>query len=56
MNADVALAFCKLLGTFDPGWALILLVVGILSYRSPQLVREIFVGIRGAKKSRNSRG
>jgi hypothetical protein len=39
--------FAKLLGHFQPGWMLAIIVAAILAYRSPQLVKELFAGTRG---------
>jgi hypothetical protein len=36
----------RALGLFEPSWALALLVGGILSVRSPQLIRATFSGVR----------
>jgi hypothetical protein len=41
MTPDTAVGFFSLLSSFSPGWALALLVAGILCWRSPQIIREL---------------
>jgi hypothetical protein len=45
MNIEVFTEFAKLLGHFQPGWVLGIIVAAILSYRSPQLIKEFFAGV-----------
>jgi len=47
MSPEVAAEFLKLISNFEPRWALALLVAGILSWRSPQIIKEFFSGVRG---------
>ena len=47
MIAEAATEFFKLLGNFQPAWVLAIVVASIIAYRLPQLIREIFAGIRG---------
>jgi hypothetical protein len=45
MGEEVLIQFFRFLSGFTPGWALVLLVCGILAFRAPQLLHEIFAGI-----------
>jgi hypothetical protein len=47
MYPDAPTEFFRLLSNFEPGWVLAILVAMILAHRSPQLVRELFAGVRG---------
>jgi hypothetical protein len=47
MNGEALSEFAKLLGNFQPGWVLAILVTTILAYRAPQILKEFFVGVRG---------
>ena len=47
MTPEIAAEFLKLISNFEPRCALALLVAGILAWRSPQIIKELFVGIRG---------
>jgi hypothetical protein len=56
MNGEAAATeLFRLLGNFQPGWVLAILVAMILAYRSPQLIREVFAGVRGLLNRRATR-
>jgi hypothetical protein len=55
MSSEAATEFFKMLGNFQPGWVLAILVCVILAYRSPQLVKELFAGVRGLLNTRHSK-
>jgi hypothetical protein len=40
MNGEALSEFAKLLGNFQPGWVLAILVTTILAYRAPQILKE----------------
>jgi hypothetical protein len=49
MNSpEAATELIKLLGNLQSGW----LVLAILAYRSPDIVRELFAGLRGPRGRR----
>jgi hypothetical protein len=50
--SEAAADFFKILGNFEPRWVLAILVSMILAYKSPQLVKELFAGVRGLLKAR----
>jgi hypothetical protein len=52
MGTDATADFFKMLGNFPPGWILLNVVAIILSYRSPQIIRELFAGVRRARSKR----
>jgi hypothetical protein len=53
MNSpEAASEFFKLLGNFQPGWVLAIVVAAILAHRSPLLLREFFAGLRRRKGPR----
>jgi hypothetical protein len=47
--------FGKVLAHFEPGWVLLNVVCAILAYRSPQLVKELFAGVRGLMNARSKK-
>jgi hypothetical protein len=51
--SDAVTQFFNVLGKFEPGWVLAILVAMILAYRSPQLVKELFAGVRGLMNARS---
>ncbi len=46
MSPEVVGVFINALRNFEPRWALALLVGGVLSWRSPQIIKELFTGVR----------
>jgi hypothetical protein len=55
MSPEVADKFFEMLRTFNPGWVLAIIVGAILAYRTPQILRELFVGMRGLSNGRRSK-
>jgi hypothetical protein len=53
MTSELLAEFLKLLLPFGPQWVLLIVVCGILAYRSPLIIRECF---EGARKLLNARG
>jgi hypothetical protein len=47
MNPEASVELIKVPATLEPRWALAFMVSAMLCYRSPQLVRELFAGLRG---------
>lgn len=45
MWPKAVLELSKVLGRYTPGWVLAILTAIILAYQSPNIVRELFVGI-----------
>jgi hypothetical protein len=52
MSPEAATEFFRMLGNFQPGWVLAIIVTAILAYRFPQIVKELFAGVRGLSQSR----
>jgi hypothetical protein len=55
MGPEAATEFIKMLGNLQPGWVLAIVVAAILAYRSPQIIRELFAGLRGLFYGRRPR-
>jgi hypothetical protein len=47
VNSEAASEFFKLLGNFQPGWVLAILVGLVVAYQLPLIIRELFVGAGG---------
>ena len=57
MNQDALVEFFKLLGRFEPFWVAVIIATAILAYKAPQLIKELFAGIRGlflVRRDKNS--
>jgi hypothetical protein len=52
MGPEATAEFIKMLGSFHPGWALAIVVGAIVAYRLPQILREVFAGIKGLRRSK----
>ncbi|HWN51724.1 MAG TPA: hypothetical protein VNO18_18225 [Xanthobacteraceae bacterium] len=46
MTKDNFSVLFQLLGMFTPGWAAAVLILCIVAYRSPSIIKEVFTGIR----------
>jgi hypothetical protein len=55
MSPEAATEFFKMLGNFQPGWVLAIIVAAILAYRFPQIVKELFAGVRGLAHVRRNK-
>jgi hypothetical protein len=50
MSKNGVEALIGLLAKFHPGWVLAILVAGIMAYRLPAIIREVFTGLREQMK------
>jgi hypothetical protein len=55
MSPEAVTKFVEVLATFQPGWVLAIVVAPILAYRTPQIVKELFTGMRGLPNGRRSK-
>jgi hypothetical protein len=47
--------FFKMLSGLQPSWIALILVLCILSFKAPQVIRELFAGVRGLTTIRNQK-
>jgi hypothetical protein len=47
MTKEITPELVRLLQNFPPQWVMAIVVAMILSYRLPEIIREVFAGIRG---------
>lgn len=52
MNEEAQVEFVRLLAGLQPVWILCVSVAMILAAKVPQMIKEIFVGIRGLRASK----
>jgi hypothetical protein len=55
MSPEAAAEFVRMLVNFQPGWVLAIVVAAILAYRLPQILKELFAGVRGLSNGRRSK-
>jgi hypothetical protein len=55
MSPEAATEFVRMLGNFQPGWVLAIVVAAIIAYRLPLILRELFAGLRNLTRGRGSK-
>jgi hypothetical protein len=55
MQNEVYIEVVRNLSASRPAWVVLVIVLGILSFKSPQILKELFAGLRGLMLMRNQR-
>jgi hypothetical protein len=55
MSPEAADKFFEMLKALQPGWIFAIIVGSILAYRSPQILKELFAGVRGISNGPRSK-